>query len=115
MESDSKTEQRRSERVLLQLQVTVEVEMPDGKPLRQHASTLVVSAHGGLLEIGRKMSVGEGFLIFNPKTGMKQACQALRVERSQHAYFAVAFEFDGPAPHFWPIVFPPANWAMVPS
>jgi hypothetical protein len=35
----------------------------------------------------------------------------VRVETSVGGQSAVAFEFDQPAPQFWPIVFPPADWA----
>jgi hypothetical protein len=100
--------------VLLEVHVLVEAEMSNGQRLRQNAYALVVNADGGRLEMGTRMSVGQGFLIFNLKTGMRQACRALRVERSQNDYFAVAFEFDRPAFQSWPSMFPPANWETVP-
>jgi hypothetical protein len=113
--TDTARNKRRSERVLLQVHALVEAEMSDGKRLRQDAYALVVNADGGRLEMGMRMSVGQGFLIFNLETVMRQACRALRVGRSQNDYFAVAFEFDSPALQFWPSMLPPANWEMVPS
>jgi hypothetical protein len=32
------------------------------------------------------------------------------VEDAGLEYYNVAFEFARPAPKFWPIVFPPADW-----
>jgi hypothetical protein len=37
----------------------------------------------------------------------------VRVENIHTGDFAVAFEFWRPAPQFWPIVFPPADWESV--
>jgi hypothetical protein len=39
----------------------------------------------------------------------------LRVEGSEEGRFSVAFEFESPAPHFWPVSFPPADWSSVES
>ena len=38
------------------------------------------------------------------------SCRVVRVEDEGLDFFKVAFEFDRPAPDFWPITFPPADW-----
>lgn len=111
----SPSDRRRSERVLLQVHVIVWMEMPQGKQIHADAFTLVVNAHGGLLEMELKVVPGISLVLANPKTEVKQRCRVVRVEKSHAGLYQVAFEFESPTPKFWPIVFPPADWELVPS
>jgi hypothetical protein len=106
---------RRSERVRLQIPVIVETEVERGKLVRLDAFTLVVNAHGGLLEMSLKAAQGQKLLLANPAGGVKQPCSVVGARSSQDGLFAVAFEFDSPAPQFWPIAFPPAGWGLIPA
>ncbi len=45
------TNRRRSERVMLQMKITVMAEDVQHKPRQEEAMTLVVNAHGGLLKM----------------------------------------------------------------
>jgi hypothetical protein len=36
----------------------------------------------------------------------------VRIDQPSADYFAVAFEFDQPAPKFWPVTFPPKDWGV---
>jgi hypothetical protein len=108
-----KNNQRRSERVLLQIRVLVETETEDGDLVRLEAFTLVVNAHGGLLEMGLKVPRGHRMFLSNPTLGVPEACRVIGSRSSQGGVFAVAFEFDNPAPQFWPIAFPPIDWSLV--
>jgi hypothetical protein len=105
--------QRRSERVKLQLRVVVIAEMDQGKTARLDAFTLVVNAHGGLLEMTLKVVKGQKMILANPATGMQQSCRVVSTKSSQDGLFAVSFEFENPSPHFWPIPFPPTDWPLV--
>jgi len=104
---------RRSERVPLQIRVVVETEVEQGKLVRLEAFTVAVNAHGGLLEMSLKVAQGHKLLLANPAMCVKQACRVVEVRSSQDGFFAVAFEFDSPAPHFWPIAFAPTDWGQV--
>jgi len=104
---------RRSERVLLQVRVVVETEIEKGKSIRLDAFTLVVNAHGGLLEMDLKVGKGQKLLLTNSGLRMQQSCRVVGIRESQEGLFAVAFEFDNPTSEFWPIAFPPADWAPV--
>jgi hypothetical protein len=101
---------RRSERVVLRLHVHVVAENEERKQIQEKAETQVVNAHGGLLRMQQHLHVGQSFLLSNPQTGSEMSCRVVRTEEDGLEFYRVAFEFDRPAPHFWPIVFPPADW-----
>src|ERR1700739_1263493 len=103
---------RRSERVLLQVRVLVEIELEEGGKVRLDAFTLVVNAHGGLIEINFKPARGSKLLLINPVLGGQESCTVVGVRSSRDGAFAVALEFDNPAPQFWPIGFPPRDWGL---
>jgi hypothetical protein len=103
---------RRSKRVLLQLRVVVDTELDDGKRVRLDAFTLVVNAHGGLLEMGLQVPKGHTLFLTNPAAGVQRACRVVGARSSQDGLFAVAFEFESPTPQFWPIALPPPDWGL---
>lgn len=100
---------------MLQIHLRLETQLADGKPAFMDAFTLVVNAHGGLLEISHKLPKGHKLELINSATGSKEPCRVIGVRKSQDGAFAVAFEFENPSPDFWPISFPPQNWQLVHS
>jgi PilZ domain len=107
---------RRSERVMLQVSVIVKTKTRQGQNAEEETHTMVVNAHGGLMRLKMELQTGQPIVLINAKTKMEQSCRVVRVENpSGGGNFAVAFEFDRPAPHFWPITFPPADWGVKPS
>jgi hypothetical protein len=102
---------RRSERVILRISVVVVAEDEERKQLQERAETQVVNAHGGLLQMRSHLHVGQSFLLNNPRNSMEMSCRVVRVEEQGLEFYNIAFEFDRPAPNFWPVVFPPADWA----
>jgi hypothetical protein len=107
--SDPKN-RRRSERVMLQMKVTVIAEDTERKPRQEEALTLVVNAHGGLLKMKMDVHVGQPMRLVNPQNKVEQNCRVIRVDDTSPDFYSVAFEFDAPNPKFWPVVFPPADW-----
>ncbi len=101
---------RRSERVMLQMKVTVIAEDVQHKPRQEEALTLVVNAHGGLLKMKLDVHVGQPMRLLNPQNKIEQNCRVVRVDDTSSDFFSVAFEFDRPNPKFWPVVFPPSDW-----
>jgi hypothetical protein len=101
---------RRSERVMLQIPVVVQIKTRDGKDVRENTQTVVVNAHGGLMKLKMEVKTGQPILLINERAKVQQGCHVVRVETSEAGNSAVAFEFDEPTPQFWPIVFPPADW-----
>jgi hypothetical protein len=106
---------RRSERVVLRVPVHLSAVVPGGKRISIEAHTFVVNAHGGLLDIGIEMVKGQQIRLSNSKTDIVTTGKVLRVEGSEEGRFSVAFEFECPAPHFWPVSFPPRDWSLVAS
>jgi hypothetical protein len=102
---------RRSERVMLRTSVLVLAEDEKRRQLQEAAVTQVVNAHGGLLQMSKHLHVGQSFLLNNPRTNMEVSCRVVRIDDAGVDSFNIAFEFDHPAPGFWPIVFPPADWS----
>lgn len=115
MNAPQPNNRRRSERVLLHVPVAVRTETTGGKRLQEETHTLVVNAHGGLLTLKMEVVPGQPMLLINPKNGKEQKCRVVRVENPPGGALAVAFEFDTPAPNFWPVVFPPADWGAARS
>ena len=101
---------RRSERVILRIAVVVFAEDEQRKMLQEGAETQVVNAHGGLLKMRSHLHVGQSFLLNNPRNNLEISCRVVRVDEEGMEFYNIAFEFDRPAPNFWPIVFPPADW-----
>lgn len=105
---------RRSERVMLQIPVTVLTESLEHHKLKEATHTLVVNAHGGLMKLNMEVLVGQPITLVNPQSGMQQRCRVVRVDQTGTDHFAVAFEFNEPSPKFWPVVFPPKDWGLSP-
>jgi hypothetical protein len=109
------TNKRRSHRVVLTVSVVVSVRTMDGRVNSEKAKTQVVNAHGGLLISELHVVTGQEFDLTNPKTGVTKRCRVVRAEESDDQGFSVAFQFDEPAANFWPVRFPPSDWAAVES
>lgn len=88
----------------------LEMQLEKGPPVRIDAFTLVVNAHGGLLELGLPLRTGQRLSIIHPVSGAQKSSKIVGVRRSQDSSgFLLAFEFDSPTPNFWPVAFPPED------
>jgi len=108
------SDRRRSERVMLQMKVTVIAEDTQRHARREEALTHVVNAHGGMLKMKMDVQLGQPMLLVNPQNQAEQKCRVVRVDDTASEYFSVAFEFDAPNSKFWPVVFPPGDWKAPP-
>jgi hypothetical protein len=114
---DDPINRRRSERVTLRVPVIVKTKTRQGASVQEETYTAVVNAHGGLMKVKMELQAGQPIILVNAQTKMEQSCRVVRVENppTSGSSFGVAFEFDKPAPHFWPITFPPADWGVKPA
>jgi len=95
---------------MLRMTVLVVAEDEERRPIREEAETQVVNAHGGLLRMRAHLHMGQAFLLRNPRNNEEMSCRVVRAEDEGLEFYKVAFEFDRPAPQFWPVVFPPHDW-----
>jgi len=112
METQTFQNKRRSERVLLRMSVMVLAENEEHRQMQEEAKTQVVNAHGGLMIMKAHLHMGQSFLLKNPQTGYEMSCRVVRVDEAGTDDYNIAFEFDRPAPKFWPVTFPPTDWGL---
>jgi hypothetical protein len=98
---------RRSKRVVLRVALIIKTCNTDA---HEHALTLVVNAHGGLLESSLSLEPNQEMTLVNPRTGKTASARVVRCKRSTPEAVTMAFEFQKPAADFWPITFPPEDW-----
>jgi hypothetical protein len=110
MSLSESSNQRRSQRVTLQVVVLIKAIMPDGRCVQVQAFTSVVNVHGGLVESSLKLATNQKIRLINPHSGIEVGCRVVRVEGPTSALYEVAFEFDQRTPRFWLINLPPEDW-----
>lgn len=102
-------ERRRSQRVLLRVRASVHVAL-QGKQNTFEVTTLSVNDHGALVLMERSLPIETRLVLEHGSTKERVACKVTRPSREMPGGFHIPLEFDSPAPDFWKIAFPPANW-----
>jgi PilZ domain len=102
-------ERRRSQRVLLRVRAKVHIAL-NGVPTAFDVTTLNVNVHGALIIMSQSLPVEGRLVLEHCGTKERMACRVVRPTRETPEGFHIAIEFDSPAPDFWKIAFPPANW-----
>jgi len=102
---------RRSQRVCLSIPVLV-IKSEPGKPvITEESHTLIVSAHGALVILKMTVKFGDILKIKHKKTEEELSCRVMNFGAEQNGKKEVGVEFEQPAPRFWRIAFPPADWS----
>jgi hypothetical protein len=101
---------RRSQRVLLRIPIQVIGQGPDKKPVSELTHTAVVNAHGALIYLSLKVTVGQVIILKNPETNEEQLCRVARANPAPDGRTEVGIAFVKPAPNFWRVAFPPSDW-----
>jgi hypothetical protein len=101
---------RRSQRVLLSMEVIVAGERTVGTRFAEKTTTVVVNAHGALVLLKEIVREEQLLRIRNEKTSEEQACKVVVLGESREGKMEVGIEFIEPAPRFWRIAFPPEDW-----
>ena len=102
--------QRRSQRILLSVPLRVSGKRANGTPFVEHTKTLIVSAHGALLQLKEPVQDGQALSIRNVTTGEEIPCKVVDLNPGANAVAEVGIEFWQPNPRFWRVSFPPADW-----
>lgn len=109
--AESHANKRRSQRLFLQVRVVVEGKLPNKSALSEDTHTIVVNAHGALVEMSAALDQGQTVNMRNVRTSETIECVVKLVTPAGAGKFSTAFEFAKPNPDFWRISFPPEDWS----
>jgi hypothetical protein len=104
---------RRSQRIELNVPVVVYRAPGEGPQFYESTQTLVVSAHGALFALTDMVAPRQRLLVQNPNSGQHLECRVISVKKGPIGPPKVAVEFTRPAPSFWHLAFPPADWNAI--
>jgi hypothetical protein len=108
---EATTGRRRSQRLFLQVRVVVEGQLPNKSPFNEETHTIVVNAHGALVEMKVSLDQGQIVNLRNAVTNENCECAIKLVTPSGPGKFNTALEFTNPNPSFWHVTFPPEDWS----
>jgi hypothetical protein len=106
------TGKRRSERLILDVPLVIRGQAADQQTFQEENTTLIVNAHGALLMLETKVAPGQKLLLVNPKNRDEREATVAHVKESYGGLSRVGVEFTRPAPEFWSISSPPADWNL---
>jgi hypothetical protein len=102
-------ERRHGQRVLLRIRASVYVAL-QGQATTLEVATLSVNPCGALVVMKQSLPPETRLVLEHKGTKERIACKVARAPREMPEGFHVPLEFDSPAPDFWKIAFPPADW-----
>ena len=105
------TNKRRSQRVMLSVRILISGDRLDGKKFSEEAITSVVNAHGALIFLAEKVSLGQSVTVRNIKSNEELHAEVVDVGALHEGKFEVGIEFLEAAPRFWCVAFPPEDWS----
>ncbi len=108
--SGDQNAQRRSQRVIIKVYVMVLAEEADKKSVSEETRTVTVNAHGAMILLGLKVSIGQLLPLRNSRTGEEVACRVVYLSPHEAKKRQVGVDFMEPCPRFWRISFPPPDW-----
>ena len=94
-------ERRRSERSPLGLPLAVRGTSLDTRPFEEETVTLSVSAHGALVELVTKVTLGQTLFLRNPQTRSEAEASVTRLGSPRGTWTQVGVEFMRPDEEFW--------------
>jgi PilZ domain len=101
---------RRSQRVLMQVDVRIRGTDPQGKPFEEHVATLAINAHGALISLKHRLTSGSKVHMRHNMTEEEQECHVAFLGHVREGKAEVGLEFSEPRPSFWRVAFPPEDW-----
>jgi hypothetical protein len=102
--------QRRSQRILLALPIVISGVRSNQAPFSERTSTLVVNAHGALIQLRERVLVGQNIRMKNVATNEELTCTVMDINPGTSGAPEVGVAFSESNPHFWRVSFPPTDW-----
>ncbi len=109
---ENPTTRRRSQRLFLRVRVILEGKLANKSPFSEETHTIIVNAHGALVEMSVSLDQGQTVTLQNIVTTEKSECTVRLVTPAEAKKFNTAIEFTEPNPRFWCISFPPDDWSI---
>jgi hypothetical protein len=103
---------RRSERVLLDVPLVIRGQSANRQPFSEETFTLTVSAHGALIVLAANVELGQTVKLTKIKTTDEREAVVAFLGPPYAGLATVGLQFAKPAPDFWPVAAPPADWAV---
>jgi hypothetical protein len=97
------------QRVTLRIRAKVHVAL-QGKESTIDATTVTVTSQGAFVVMEQSLPPETRVVLEHGQTRERIECRITKQGRQMPDGFHVPIEFDAPAPKFWGIVFPPADW-----
>jgi hypothetical protein len=107
-----KDAERRSQRMMLKVSVVVLAHGADNKRVSEETRTVTVNAHGAMILLGMKVSIGQILMLRHSGTGEEVSCRVVYLSPHQSEKREVGLDFMKPSPGFWRISFPPPDWTL---
>jgi PilZ domain-containing protein len=104
--------ERRSQRITLDVPLVVKGFGPGNQAFREETFTLSASAHGVLLTLRNKVSLGQQLTLLNQKNWDECEGRVAYVGVAHGGLTRVGVEFATPTPEFWSLHEPPASWQL---
>src|SRR5690349_8275891 len=95
---------------MVKVSVIVLAEAADKKSIAEETRTVTVNAHGAIILLGLKVSIGQSLTLRNSRTGEEVVCRVVYVSPHESEKRQVGVDFMNPCPRFWRISFPSPDW-----
>jgi hypothetical protein len=106
----STSSRRRSQRVLMQVSVTILGKDAKGEEFKEETATLAINIHGALVHLKTKIKSGETVRLLHKAINEEQECLVAFLGTYRSGKAEVGLEFSTPRPNFWKVKFPPEDW-----
>src|SRR5260370_23766871 len=80
------------------------------KPVSEETRTVTVNAHGAMILLGFKVSIGQLLTLPNSRSGEEVACRVGYVSPHESEKRQVGVDFMQPCPRSLPVYFLPPHW-----
>jgi hypothetical protein len=97
----AQAERRRSPRRILDVALIVRGQTAEQQPFQEETFTISVSAHGALVLLATKVTLGQTIILMKPESRQEQEGRVSRLGSLYGGLAQVAVEFSQPAPEFW--------------
>jgi len=103
-------QQRRSQRILLAIPILVSGMRANHSPFSERTKTLIVNAHGALIELREPVLAAQQLRMKNLATNEEVTCTVADISRPSSDGWQIGVAFAKPCPGFWRVAFPPEDW-----